>query len=144
MADEDLDEELLYVTGRGSKAAAGKKRRKADDWEEDDDGDEGGAAAGAGAGGSSKRGKASAAYSDDEDDMDDEERAKLEGMNELDREMYLFEREEKLQRQRERQQVLAATKGKDEVRRESSRLHWHAGGALYQMYVCMRWLARHR
>jgi hypothetical protein len=46
-----------------------------------------------------------------------EERAKLETMNELEREMYLFEREETLQRQRERKQALnAAKRDADKVR----------------------------
>lgn len=105
MADNDDDfddEELLLVTGRGTKAGAKKRSRKADDSEDEDERPTRQQKSAA------KRRQAAAADSEDEDSdgMDAEERAKLEQMNELEREMYLFEREEILQRQRERKQVL--------------------------------------
>lgn len=97
MADDMDDEtELLMVTGRSSKAA--KKRRKPDS---DDDEPAMG----------SKRGKqAYDSDADGDDDMDEAERAKLEGMNELEREMYLYEREEQLQRARLGKAVLDQTR----------------------------------
>lgn len=110
MADEEMDEEL-FVTGRG-KASAGKKRqRKADDSDDE------GAAAG-------KRKPAAADSDDDEYGLDEEERAKLESMNELEREMYLFEKQEVLQRQRERQQVLAQAKAKESEQVGAAKWAW--------------------
>jgi hypothetical protein len=104
MADDGMDEEYQFVAGP-SKAGA-KKRARADD--------EG---AGVGAAGASKRGRADTDSDDDEYGLDEVERAALVGMNELQREMFLFEKQEKLLRQREKQQVLAHEKGADKVRR---------------------------
>lgn len=100
MADDDMDEELLLVTGRG-KAAAGKKRRKPTGSDDEDEPAR------------SKRGKQAAGADSDEDDMDEDERQKLEGMNELEREMYLYEREELLQRARLGKSVLDQTRNRD-------------------------------
>ncbi|WIA39359.1 hypothetical protein OEZ86_005468 [Tetradesmus obliquus] len=116
--DEDFDdEELLLVTGRGSKAAGKKRNRKADDSEDEEERP-------ARQQKPAPKRRAAAADSDDsesdDDGMDAEERAKLEGMNELEREMYLFEREEILQRQRERQQVLT------QVRKEAEQVEVRA------------------
>jgi hypothetical protein len=108
MADDMDDEtELLMVTGR-SKAA--KKRRKPDS---DDDEPAMG----------SKRGKqAYDSDADGDDDMDELERAKLEGMNELEREMYLYEREEQLQRARLGKAVLDQTREQVNTRDYGQRL----------------------
>lgn len=108
MAD-DMDDELLLVTGRQSAA----KKRRAADYDEDPDEP---------APGSTKRGKTAAAGdADGDDDMDEAERQKLEAMNELEREMYLYEREEQLQRARLGKAVLAQTR--DTVRHSNI----HAG-----------------
>lgn len=111
MADNDDfdDEELLLVTGRGKQ---GKKRnRKADDSEDEDERPARQQKP------AQRRSAAAATTADSDDDgsdsMDEEERAKLEAMNELEREMYLFEREEILQRQRERKAVLSQARSKD-------------------------------
>jgi len=122
--DEDMDDELLMVTGRGSKAAAGKKRRKADS-DDDEPGPVG-----------SKRGKqAAGADSGDSDDMNDDEKEKLAAMNELEREMYLYEREEQLQRARLGKSVLDQTRNRDEQVRLLSAL-----GAV-QVYNTVLWSA---
>lgn len=99
---DDMEDELLMVTGRGSKAAGKKRGRKLDDGDEEAGGKAG-----------NKRGRAGN-DSDEDDGMDEEERRKLESMNELEREMYLYEREEQLQRARQRQSVLDQTRGRDE------------------------------
>lgn len=86
-SDSDFDE-----PARPAKKSAAAKRRKSQDAEDDLDLD------------------------GFDSDMDDEERRKLASMNELDREMYLFEREEKLQRERDRRQLMKqARKDYDEV-----------------------------
>jgi hypothetical protein len=108
--DEDFDdEELLLVTGRGSKAAGKKRNRKADDSEDEDE-----RPARQQKPAAKRRAADSEDSESDDDGMDAEERAKLEGMNELEREMYLFEREEILQRKLERQQVVAQARKQEE------------------------------
>ncbi|KAF8064520.1 KIN4A [Scenedesmus sp. PABB004] len=114
MADDDWDDEdLLEVTGhRSSKGAAGKKRgRKASDSEDDFEA----SPPGRGAAPPAKQ-RRGAAESDGEgsDAVDEEEERKLAAMNELEREMYLFEREEILQRQRERKAVLKQARNEAE------------------------------
>lgn len=118
MADDmDDDNELLMVTGRSSKAAK-KRQRKADS---DDERDEPAAA-----GGASKRGKQGAGDSGD-DEMNEDTRKKLESMNELEREMYLYEREEQLQRARLGKSVLDQTR--EQVGKGSAECHAGAGTA---------------
>lgn len=97
MADDMDDEnELLMVTGRSSKST--KKRRKPTDSDDDEP------AMG------SKRGKQDFGDADSDDGLDEAERAKLAGMNELEREMYLYEKEEELQRARLGKAVLDQTR----------------------------------
>lgn len=102
MADDmDDDNELLMVTGR-SKAAAKKRARKPTDSDDDEP-----------ALGSSKRGKQGGDDAGDVD-MDEAMEKQLEGMNELEREMFLYEREEQLQRARLGKSVLDQTRSRDE------------------------------
>jgi hypothetical protein len=113
-ADDDFEEELLRVAGR-SKSAAKKRSRQAAESDDEEP-----------AGGSNK-GRASAAKKanitlsdesegDDAEHSDAEERAKLEGMNELEREMYLFERAEQREREKQRMMVVDQARKADQVR----------------------------
>lgn len=145
MSDIDDENELLMVTGR----KAGKKRRKP--TESDDEEPAKG----------SKRGKQGAMDDDSDDGLTEQDRVNLEKMNELERELFLYEREEQLQKARLGKAVLEQTRSKDEQVRLGFRvafkcclMHWSSlvGPVLHQTpnssslptcdclpYGCLHW-----
>ena len=114
-ADDDFEEELLRVAGR-SKSATKKRSRQAAESDDEEP------AGGSNKGRSSAAKKANVALSDDSDGedaeySDEDERAKLDNMNELEREMYLFERAEQREREKQRMAVVDQARKADQVRR---------------------------
>lgn len=126
MSDSDLDDEILQGLGLGQ--GTKRPRRAADsDSEPDDDEDDyaptpaarstaGGARGGSKAGGSLKKRRTDDEGSGDEDGygsdlyFDEDDRAKLAAMTQLEREMVLAERAEKLIDEKERRNLLAGGK----------------------------------
>lgn len=110
------------VTGR----KAGKKRRKPTESDDDEP------AMG------SKRGKQGATGDDSGDGMTETDREKLGAMNELEREMYLYEREEQLQKARLGKAVLEQTRNRDEQVRSRLMhgLEFQHGGCFGQYGAC--------
>lgn len=128
--DNDFEAELLDLAGRG----ASSKKRVRDSDESSENSDDDGPKRSRRKGGPSKqqRGGKRTVDTDSEDDPDeeaefsdefgsdlygdDEDRARLEAMTELEREMILADRAEKRDKARQRREILQKAKGADKVR----------------------------
>ncbi|KAI8464755.1 MAG: hypothetical protein J3K34DRAFT_461760 [Monoraphidium minutum] len=141
--EERRQEERRQAAGKGRNKRSKRGRSESEDDEDwDDDGDYQDSEeekkpakkrSAAPRGKAAKQVEASESYEEDDDDDDEDagEAAKLAAMNELERELYLFERDEKRERERERKQaVQQARKAKEKVEvRASSRRARPATGA---------------